>query len=92
MNELHRMNRLILEAFLTLIRSMKDTPTETSGVARITKLILSQQQLLSALRPTHAREELIATLHTTIEAKQNLIDELRAASAACADATSGIGT
>ena len=76
--ELRRLNKLLLTSFLDLLRAMQETPTQCSAkVAQIRTLLLNIQHLLNSLRPFQAREELISTLQAQLDAKQELVDELR---------------
>ena len=53
------------------------------AVAKLRTVLLNMQHLLNSLRPYQAREELIAILRSQLDAKRQLIEELRSASAEC---------
>lgn len=83
--ELKKLNHDLLRTFLALLQSAQDAPSQSNArVDEMRHLMLNMQHLLNTFRPYQAREELIAIAEAQVEAKRALLEECRAASAACA--------
>lgn len=80
------MNKTLIVPFFSFTCHRRRAPPTLCdcAVAKLRTLLLNMQHLLNSLRPYQAREELIATMTAQVDAKQQLIDELRSAAAACA--------
>lgn len=83
--ELRRLNRSLLRAFVQLLDTMLAKPAEAQlRVEDVQHLFLNFLHLLNSLRPQQAKVDLGQLLQQQIEAKRRLISKL---DAACSDCT-----